>query len=134
MHCRPMYPVKSTGVREAICTPICTPIADKTMRFCAMICDNRAFGKIIKNIVKSRLASFCEDIQSYDKSIVYLLRQCHVSPGLYGHYLAYWHFLLTLWRTDSKRLPWINRYPVYALWLLLDPIALFERVTYNLSK
>ena len=75
MHCRPMYPVKSTGVREAICTPICTPIADKTMRFCAMICDNRAFGKIIKNIVKSRLASFCEDIQSYDKSTIYLPRQ-----------------------------------------------------------
>ncbi len=75
MHCRPMYPVKSTGVREAICTPICTPIADKTMRFCAMICDNRAFGKIIKNIVKSRLASFCEDIRSYDKSTIYLPRR-----------------------------------------------------------
>ena len=39
------------GVREAVCTSI----ADKTMCFCAMICDNRAFGKIIKNTVKSRL-------------------------------------------------------------------------------
>ena len=58
------------GVREVVCTPI----ADKTMCFCAMICDNRAFGKIIKNTPKSRLASFCEDIQDYDKSAIYMSR------------------------------------------------------------
>ncbi len=52
----------------------------------------------------------------------------------YHHYIAWWHTTLTLWRTDSARPQWIQKYPCYALWLLLDFVALKERIAYQWKK
>lgn len=47
------------------------------------------------------------------------------------YYGIWWHHKLLLWRTDPARPKWVQHYPVYLLWLLLDPITLRERIAHH---
>lgn len=62
-----------------------------------------------------------------------LWRQQVLIPMLWDHhhYYVWWHQRLLLWRTDPARARWIQSYPIYLLLLLLDPIALRERIVFQ---
>lgn len=76
----------------------------------------------------SQSGVFSKDRRSWCRNVLIPLQK------EYGHFFACWHTALTLWRTDFSRAVWINHYPLYGLWLILDPIAFKERFLFNYIK